>query len=86
MQPFSIKKPFLPDPDPDECYAIIIGQCPQEKAPAGFVRYMVASIRGTFQLREASKFMVDLLDNDEIPRYEHYFSHPRIRVHTVGMS
>lgn len=30
--------------------------------------------------------MAALIDDDVIPRYQHYFAHPRIRVHSVGIS
>ena len=78
--------PFKPDPLRDEHYAIIIGECPQYKAPKGFVRYTAASIRGTFTLAEASAFMVDFLGEEEVPRYEDFFLTEPIRVHPVGIS
>lgn len=46
---------------------------------------MIASLRGNYTIDEASSFMVALVDNDEIPRYEQFFANPRIRVHTVGI-
>ena len=77
--------PFKPDPDPDLHYSLVIGECPPHKAPDVFIRYMIASIRGTYTIDEASAFFVALMDEDEVPRYDLFFSNPRIRVHTIGM-